>query len=254
MLLAIGGGLLIAGALWLDPGVDALPDFDRDGPVETRKQAFFDYLAPRVRRANAEVLAERRRLLTLEQRIEAGRAPGWWDRRWLRGLALDYELEPDPDRAVADTIELLKKRVDIVPPELALVQAAVESGWGRSRFAREANNLFGHWCYEPGCGLVPARRNSGARHEVAAFDSPQQSIERYLHNLNTHPPYRPFRERRARLREQQRPLRAAELVDGLLQYSERREAYVEEIETVLRANRALIDDALDGPAAAVVRS
>ena len=39
------------------------------------------------------------------------------------------------------------KRVDVIPISLALSQAAVESGWGKSRFAREANNLFGHWTY-----------------------------------------------------------------------------------------------------------
>lgn len=245
LLLLIGGGLLLVGAWWVAAYVEPLPDFERDGPVEVRKQAFFDYLAPRIQQANAEVLAERQRLLALEARLEAGRPAGFRDRRWLRQRAVDYELEPDPDRSPAETVALLKPRIDIVPPALALVQAAVESGWGRSRFARQANNLFGHWCYEAGCGLVPRDRIDGARHEVAAFESARESVERYLHNLNTHPPYRPFRQRRAAARAAGETPRALDVVDGLVRYSERREAYVDEIRSGIRANRSLIEAALN---------
>ena len=123
---------------------------------------------------------------------------------------------------------------------LALVQAATESGWGRSRFALEGNNLFGHWCYEPGCGLVPARRNQGAAHEVAAFDSISESVSRYLHNLNTHAAYAPLRAIRARLRQQDEPPTAMALADGLVLYSERRDEYVDEIKSVIRVNRPII--------------
>ncbi|NCO18939.1 MAG: Bax protein, partial [Gammaproteobacteria bacterium] len=66
---------------------------------------------------------------------------------------------------------------------------------------------------------------------------------RYLHNLNTHPAYRPLRERREALRRQGRPLETPALVDGLLDYSERREAYIEEIRALLEFNRELIEDA-----------
>ena len=35
-------------------------------------------------------------------------------------------------------------RVDIVPLSLALSQAAIESGWGTSRYMNEGNAIFGH--------------------------------------------------------------------------------------------------------------
>ena len=38
---------------------------------------------------------------------------------------------------------LLLERADIIPPSLAIAQAAYESGWGTSRFALEGNSLFG---------------------------------------------------------------------------------------------------------------
>lgn len=244
-LLLIGGLLLAAGVVLFGIRSDSLPDFDIEGPVELRKEAFFGYLAPLVQVENAEIAAQRDRLLALDERLSAGQDAGWWDRRWLRARAIEYELEADADRSIAETVAELKLRIDTVPPALALVQAAAESAWGRSRFAREANNLFGQWCYEPGCGLVPNRRPEGAVHEVAAFDSPRESVQRYLNILNTHPAYAPLRRIRAALREQGERPRALALADGLMRYSERRQAYVEEVKAVIRANRPLIEEALE---------
>lgn len=241
----LGGGALLFALLMLPKlrqPAPSLPDFAAIEDVATLKRTFFSFLAPQVDAVNARVQAQRARLLPLADAIEQGQAPGWRDRRWLRSLAREYQVELDlqaPEAALA----LLRLRVDSVPVPLALVQAAAESGWGRSRFAVEGNNLFGHWCYVPGCGLVPESRAAAARHEVAVFDSVREAIRRYLHNLNTHPAYRPLRERREKLRRQGRPLETLALVDGLVEYSERRQAYVEEIRDLLEFNRALIEDA-----------
>ena len=220
-----------------------LPDFSAIEDVGERKQAFFAFLAPLVETENRRVLEQRERLLGLAERIRAGDRPGWMDRRWLGSLAEEYGVtwaEGLPGDERIEAMEVLERRVDAVPVPLALVQAATESGWGRSRFATEGNNLFGHWCYERGCGLVPARRNTGAAHEVAAFESVSESVSRYLHNLNTHAAYAPLRAIRARLRRQDEPLTAMALADGLVRYSERREEYVDEIKTVIRINRPII--------------
>ncbi|HKJ91279.1 MAG TPA: glucosaminidase domain-containing protein, partial [Oceanipulchritudo sp.] len=70
---------------------------------------------------------------------------------WLRELAASHSLEVKPDVPLTPAIlDDLRRRVDVIPPSLALAQAALESGWGTSRFAREGNNLFGIWCYTPG--------------------------------------------------------------------------------------------------------
>ena len=37
--------------------------------------------------------------------------------------------------------------MDIIPVSLAIAQAAIESGWGTSRFALEGNALFGQWTW-----------------------------------------------------------------------------------------------------------
>lgn len=237
----VGLGALLA--LLVSQSPQRLPDFSTISDIPERKQAFFGFLAPIVEAENERVLEQRERLLALTERIRAGERLGWLDRRWLDSLADFYEVSWSPDLAEPErleAIEMLERRVDAVPVPLALVQAATESGWGRSRFATEGNNLFGHWCYEPGCGLVPARRNEEALHEVAAFDSVSDAVSRYLYNLNTHAAYAPLRAIRARMRQQGESPTAMALADGLLLYSERREAYVDEIKTVIRVNRPII--------------
>jgi len=130
----------------------------------------------------------------------------------------------------------LLKRVDTVPMKLVLSQAANESAWGTSRFARQANNLFGQWCFTKGCGIVPSRRNAGATHEVAAFTSPQLSVRSYMHNINTGRVYQDLRNIRAQQRAQGKTATALQLAEGLSKYSERGQAYVKEIKSMISYN------------------
>lgn len=228
---------------WLSPGGQKLPDFSSIEDIELRKAAFFDYLAPIVMSENQRVLAQREQLLRLTN--QASTKPlGPLQRRWLRKLAKAYDVEWSGE-SVEQSLRLLLDRVDIVPVSLALTQAAKESGWGRSRFALEGNNLFGHWCYEAGCGIVPDNRRDGASHEVAAFDSVTQSVRRYINNLNTHPSYQPLRDIRSAERAAGARPTGLALAEGLTRYSERRDAYVRDIKQILRANKSLIDQAVD---------
>ena len=153
------------------------------------------------------------------------------DRTW-GPLAERYRVDWDEER-LPQIVEQLERRVDTLPVPLVLVQAAKESGWGTSRFAREANNLFGQWCFRAGCGIVPARRAAGAKHEVRDFDSVDDSVAAYLHNINTGKVYRRLREIRQDLREAGKKLDGSLLADGLLFYSQRREDYINEVKRML---------------------
>lgn len=219
-----------AGYLWRYKPVPA-PDFTEYAAGPDRKTAFFDYLLPLVRAENQAILSNREALRAI---IERGHA-NWAERRWLEHLAQRYEL-PDFDPADPRDRQALLYRVDIVPPSMALAQAANESAWGTSRFARRGNNYFGQWCYQPGCGLVPNARVEGATHEVAAFDSPRQSVRRYMNNINTHPAYRDLRQRRAALRAEGQAITGLALIPALTRYSERGQAYVEELREMIRGN------------------
>jgi len=237
--LVVPGAVLVL--LW--PRTGQLPDFSAYENVGEMKRAFFSHIAPAVAAENRRVLQQRSRLLGIAEDFAQTGEIGWLDRRWIRRLAADYAVAWDGDDP-APSFEMLRQRVDIVPVPLALVQAATESGWGRSRFAVEGNNLFGQWCYTPGCGLVPADRRAGANHEVATFDSVDEAVAGYVHNLNTHAAYQSLR----RVRQQQRDAgyapRADVLIDGLGHYSERGDAYVEEIRSMLHANRSIIEEVI----------
>ncbi|MEE4298001.1 MAG: glucosaminidase domain-containing protein [Pseudomonadales bacterium] len=214
-----------------------LPDFAAIDDLSRRKQAFFDYLLPLVEANNARVRGIRAELLELRGRIEQGAMIGSadWDR--VAELAERYRvaIEDDTPLDVA-LIDRLLRRVDVLPASLVLAQAATESAWGTSRFARVANNLFGEWCFTEGCGIVPARRRAGATHEVEEFASIRDSVDSYFRNLNSHPAYRGVRERRLAARRAGEAIRGADLAAGLTRYSERGDAYVEELRAIMRFN------------------
>ena len=241
--------IALAGVLAvLVPTPNRLPDFTVYSQADARKQAFFEYLAPLVRAENDRIREQRERLLALADNLGEEGQLGWFERNWVQGLAEQYEVEWPAQQPEAAVTTLLR-RVDTVPVSLALVQAAAESGWGRSRYAVQGNNLFGHWCFEAGCGIVPSRRAPGDIHEVARFSSVNESVARYINNLNTHPSYRPFRVSRARARAADRNPTAVGLADGLVMYSERRQEYVREVKQMIRVNAPIIEEVLDAGSA-----
>lgn len=233
------------------PLITALPDFSQYQQTADKKQAFFEFLAPLVAAENARIAEQREGLKALHTkwRFHADSLTRE-QRSWLEYLAKQYRVDfslATKDEA-RETFALLNRRVDVLPETLVLVQAANESAWGTSRFALDALNLFGQWCFSEGCGLVPQARSDSATHEVRKFASVNASIASYMRNLNTHPAYFELRSLRTAQRQLGRDIRALDLTPGLLSYSERGEAYVEELNAMIRVNRPLILSALNDPA------
>jgi Bax protein len=213
-------------------GREWAPDFREFEAGAERKQAFFSYFLPLIEQRNEELLLLREEL----QELSDDPAQLSFFERWqVEDLANTYDIEEFSLDDPADW-DILLRSVDVVPPSLALAQAANESAWGTSRFAREGNNFFGQWCFIEGCGVVPAARDSGAIHEVEGFDSAKESVERYIHNLNYHPAYAQLRSIRADLREQDQPVTGLKVAEGLGSYSERGDAYIEEVSSMIRFN------------------
>ncbi|UCB53715.1 MAG: glucosaminidase domain-containing protein [Thiotrichales bacterium] len=224
--------LAVLGDRWA-PKFAPLPDFSSYRQVKDMKAAFIDYLSPIVAYHNERILGERKRLLKVHDTLVLGGSPSYSESRWINQLAEKYGVELNQKEPVVVTQELLS-RVDIVPVQLAVVQAAKESSWGRSRYAVQVNNMFGEWCYRKGCGIVPKDRSEGDRHEVRRFESVSESTRSYMHNLNSHHNYSSLRQLRQELRATGRAIEGGELVDGLLFYSERRQQYVDEIKSMIK--------------------
>ncbi len=207
-----------------------VPDFASIQDTRAKKMAFFDYLQPAYDRVTEEVLAERAQLIHLQGKAELSAE----DLALLQQLATTYRVTADNNNAL---LAALLVRIDKLPEALVFSQSANETGWGTSRFARLGHNFFGQWCFSQGCGMVPTQREQGAGHEVASFKSIEASMRSYYRNINRNQTYAPLRQIRAQLRLAGQPANACALAAGLINYSERKEAYVAEIRSMIRFNR-----------------
>ena len=198
--------------------------------VKVRKDLFVKTVLPLILQVNEEIMADRLRLVRLRDLAQKG-SLGRDDQRWLDDQANQYGAEPGD-------FEALLARIDVVPPSLALAQAAEESGWGTSRFGLEGNALFGQYSYadtdEP--MMVPVKRDDDKSHTVRSFPTLLESVRAYAANLNSHFAYRRYREARAQMRAKGKPLDGAALAVTLTRYSARGEDYTRALRALISVN------------------
>ncbi|WP_028863069.1 glucosaminidase domain-containing protein [Psychromonas aquimarina] len=202
--------------------------------VNTKKTVFFRLMTPLILLSNEKILKERETA-----------ADSALDSPELIKLALKYRIIKDSKTALDETLrESLLQRVDILPPSLALAQAAEESGWATSRFALEGNAFFGQWDFS-GKGMKPkAQRKELGNYGVARFDSPLDSVEAYMLNLNSGSAYQPLRILRAELRAGDQKISGYKLAATLDKYSERGQAYAQGLQKMISYNElAEVDQA-----------
>ena len=195
------------------------------GPVD-QKNLFLKLMLPLVLKVNAEIGVLRGRLLRIRARPGDARSPE--DAAFVAELGRWYGVKDG-------NMDALLERIDAVPPSLALAQSAEESGWGRSRFARVANAVFGQHAFHPGKPQVPHPIDGVA--PIRAFPDIISSISAYMHNLNSHKAYAGFRALRAKARKAGRPADSLALAGTLTKYSERGEDYIAAIRNHIAANR-----------------
>ena len=103
-------------------------------PISEKKQKFFDMMLPAIlvaktnldlTRKEVEVLSKKKKLSYLEKNS-------------LNRLMKKFK---------TNNIQLLIRRLHTFPVSIVLAQAAIESGWGSSRFFLQANNPFGIWSF-----------------------------------------------------------------------------------------------------------
>jgi Bax protein len=217
-----------------------IPNFASIRDVKAKKRQFFQYIYPAIVKENRNLLALRLEVLTMIEVLFLEENLLDEQQALLDRLIKKYKVSEK--YSPLQQLNELRLRIDVVPIELALVQAANESAWGTSRFARIGLNFFGMWCYKKGCGMVPSGRDTGAKHEVAAFNSVEHGVQRYLHNINTNHAYGVFRTIRGQLRAQKQPLSPQILATGLMRYSIRGTDYVLEITEMIRHNKIYFDN------------
>ncbi|GAB1261798.1 glucosaminidase domain-containing protein [Aurantivibrio plasticivorans] len=212
------------------------PNFSAIKDISQRKSAFFNFIDPLIQERNQAILRKRSQLQFIADQLNEEGVLTHRLKTQLQALATKYRIDTE-DLDPASLIKELDLRIGQIPPSMVLAQAANESAWGMSRFALKGNNYFGQWCYRKGCGLVPQQRSTGAAHEVAKFKDARASVTSYFLNINTHSAYKELRAIRKQLRSSQQAVTGLQLIEGLRRYSERGDAYVEELADMIRFNR-----------------
>ena len=123
------------------------------------------------------------------------------DRLSLKEPAFEYETNVQFINAVHKCVDYINYQLPIhkrVPLELVTAQAALESGWGTSRFAKVANNLFGIKTWNIDEGVLPKGYSEYTPWRVRKFETKCDSVKEYIRLLNEHTAYESFRVLRSK--------------------------------------------------------
>lgn len=205
--------------------------------LNDKKLNFIKIILPIIVKQNEEILLTRSRLNEMKQFLIKNKTLEKNDQFFLNSIAKKYNIKATNIHKL-DLIEDLLSSVDIIPNSLVIAQAANESGWGSSRFAKDYNALFGEYTYDLSRGVVPSNREEGKKHLIKYFDTYEKSVESYFRNINSHFAYKGFRSLRnkLRLKNSSSLINVDLLIRELGQYAEDKN-YIETLSSIIRVNK-----------------
>lgn len=216
------------------------PLFSEIAQIRDRKNSFFNFLRPLAESENKRILQQRQRLTKVQAKVSRHASLSSSDLHWVNQLAVTYKINKKAkanDTVDETLLRSLLSKVDQIPVSLVLAQGAIESAWGTSRFATQANNYFGQWCYTTHCGIVPRNRSQGKNHQVKKYGSVRNSVRDYIRNINSNAAYSELRNIRAQKRAQSKPLDGHDLAAGLKSYSAIGSEYIKIIRAIISSNQ-----------------
>ena len=135
-------------------------------------------------------------------------------------------------RYKAKDVKDLMARLVTLPNSVVLAQAAIETGWGESRFFKQASNLFGIWSFDSNESRIAAGKNRSEKTIfLRSYEDMSGSIADYFEVLARHHAYRGLRKARIHTSN------PYELLPHLKYYSERKQWYTRELKRVIRQNK-----------------
>ncbi len=187
-------------------------------PLSVRKRKFVDLMLPAILVA----MDKRKELNAKIKKLMRKKMLSARNKAFLDTLLVQYR---------ARSVQDLYVRTKPFPPSIVLAQAAIESGWGTSRFFTEANNPFGMWSFNKNEKRIKsASHRNGKYVYLRKFDTLEQAIEAYLKMISTRKVFEGFRKKNM---ETDDPI---VLVKTLTAYSERGAAYVNDLVSVIEKN------------------
>lgn len=188
-------------------------------PLDQKKMKFVSALLPAILVAKDKLYHQKKTFEELLVKKE------WTseDSVFFHKLAVNYK--------TSDTTAILSG-LETHPNSIVLAQAAIESGWGNSRIFGEGNNLFGIWSYNPHEPRIPARvKRDGKTIYLRKYADISESISDYFRTLGRSRHYARFRKARSQSSDIEK------LIPHLINYSERKEAYINQLRTMIRYNQ-----------------
>ncbi len=212
-------------------------DFDY---LEPNKKQFIKMVLPIIISENQSIITNRNFLIDLRKKLKTYKTLNNNEITKLNKIANRFNIKYS-NKHKLDLIEEILSNVDIIPNSIALAQAAIESGWGKSRFAKEYNALFGEYTYDQNKGVVPLKREDGDTHLIKSFTSYDNSVSSYFKNINSHHAYKEFRELRNVMRIKNNFTNVNLLVSKLNSYAEDNN-YINNLNLVIEKNNFEIFD------------
>jgi len=193
--------------------------------INVRKKKFIDVILP-------TVLIYRHQLNQKIERVKILKEKSRYSMEWA----------PEDSAFINSSFEVYKtknmdeliKRMHPPPTSLVLAQAALESGWGSSRFFKDANNVFGIWSFSNSDQRIIANESRGGNPiYLKKYDNFLGSVEDYHVLLARSNTYSEFRDCIHRSNN------VFELIWYLRMYSERRDQYVIMLRNVIVTNELM---------------
>lgn len=161
---------------------------DNLSSISEKKKQFINQVLPAILIVKFKEQQKFDRIEALLSIINNGKELSDTDKLFLDSLLLRYE---------SDSYLNLLERLKPNPTSLILAQAAIESGWGQSRFALEGNNLLGITATHHDIESQKSHYNRGiSRLSVKRYNTVSESVEHYFFTLGKNQAYQSFRVKR----------------------------------------------------------
>ncbi len=182
--------------------------------TDIKKQHFLDIIVPISQSIYKELYSQYQ---NIKKNIEQNSS-----KQYINNLKKEYNVKTDHE---------LLSAVKPHPISITLAQCAMESAWLTSRFAKEANNLFGIWSFND---KEPRIAASGSRDGkiiyLKKYKNYHDSIRDYYKNINRSWAFKEFREKKLQTNN---PFK---LLPYLHRYSEQKDEYPKTLKKVIIKN------------------
>jgi len=191
---------------------------DSHWSVDEKKQQFINQVLPAILIVQFNEQLKYEKITSILDKLKNNKQLSEREQYYIDSLVIKYDV---------DSCQNLPERVKLHPVSLVLAQAALESGWGQSRFAVEGNNLFGI--------TSPTKRNSlsvkGKRRSyMQKYESVEESVKHYYFTIGNNEVYHNFRKKRAE------GANVYQLIDELDNYSIKGVKYTDMLKDILFIN------------------